>query len=528
MLHVVVGISTLYERYHRDLNSENCLVRENQSVVVADFGLARLVMEEKGHCRHSPGGRPSAGLGPKPKPGPEGPGSVPVPGRVTDLRKLDRRKRYTVVGNPYWMAPEMIHGKSYDERVDIFSFGIMMLMGTGPIFSNPVAALTTAETGYLGLESVLREFPHEIFNRPSQQAAVTMPGSVTYCCPFSEHCYLATLSKGNSDRLARSKSPWGPLDPYATENCDKDYVGFATLPNQINRISVKKGFEFTLMVIGESGLGKSTLVNSLFLTDLYKDRKVLNAEEMLTQTLSITQRTVCIEEKGVKLRLKLVDTQGYGDSLNNQHSYKFISDYIDCQFEQYRQHEVGLDRRHIRDNRVHCCLYFISPFGHGLRPLDVECIQALQDKVNIIPILAKADCLTCDEVNKKKIRILSEIDKCTLKVYQFPDCDSDEDEEFRRQDMELKKSVPFAVIGSNKVVDVNGRKVRARVYPWGVVEVENPDHSDFVHLRNMLLRTHMQDLKDMTHDTHYECYRAQWLRKHQPSDVDNDFCHLAI
>ncbi len=29
---------------------------------------------------------------------------------------------------------------------------------------------------------------------------------------------------------------------------------------------------------GESGLGKSTLVNSLFLTDLYKDRQLLNAE----------------------------------------------------------------------------------------------------------------------------------------------------------------------------------------------------------------------------------------------------------
>uniref|UniRef100_A0A8C5H196 Septin-5-like n=1 Tax=Gouania willdenowi TaxID=441366 RepID=A0A8C5H196_GOUWI len=56
------------------------------------------------------------------------------------------------------------------------------------------------------------------------------------------------------------------------------YVGFATLPNQVHRKTVKKGFTFTLMVAGESGLGKSTLINSLFLTDLYKDRKVLNAE----------------------------------------------------------------------------------------------------------------------------------------------------------------------------------------------------------------------------------------------------------
>ena len=31
------------------------------------------------------------------------------------------------------------------------------------------------------------------------------------------------------------------------------------------------------MVVGESGLGKSTLVNSLFLTDLYPERVIPNA-----------------------------------------------------------------------------------------------------------------------------------------------------------------------------------------------------------------------------------------------------------
>uniref|UniRef100_A0A673V3Z4 Septin-type G domain-containing protein n=1 Tax=Suricata suricatta TaxID=37032 RepID=A0A673V3Z4_SURSU len=164
---------------------------------------------------------------------------------------------------------------------------------------------------------------------------------------------------------ARPRSPWGKLDPYDSSEDDKEYVGFATLPNQVHRKSVKKGFDFTLMVAGESGLGKSTLVNSLFLTDLYRDRKLLSAEERIMQTVEITKHAVDIEEKGVRLRLTIVDTPGFGDAVNNTECWKPVAEYIDQQFEQYFRDESGLNRKNIQDNRVHCCLYFISPFGHG-------------------------------------------------------------------------------------------------------------------------------------------------------------------
>lgn len=45
-----------------------------------------------------------------------------------------------------------------------------------------------------------------------------------------------------------------------------------------------------------------------------------------------------------------------------------------------------------------------------------------------------------------------------------------------------------------------------------LLPVENPAHCDFVKLRTMLVRTHMQDLKDVTRETHYENYRAQYIQ----------------
>lgn len=143
--------------------------------------------------------------------------------------------------------------------------------------------------------------------------------------------------------------------------------------------------------------------------------------------------------------------------------------------------------------------------------MDIDLMRRLHRKVNIVLVIGKADCLTQTEIKKLKARILQDLEDNHIQLYQFPDCDSDEDEEFKQQDRELKASIPFAVVGSNVILDIAGKKVRGRQYPWGVVDVENPLHSDFIKLRTMLISTHMQDLKDTTQDVHYENFRAQCI-----------------
>jgi septin 7 len=82
----------------------------------------------------------------------------------------------------------------------------------------------------------------------------------------------------------------------------------------------------------------------------------------------------------------------------------------------------------------------------------------------------------------------------------------------RRDALGFQSKVPFAVVGSDREVQTpDGRTVRGRVYPWGVVEVDNEDHCDFVKLRQMLVRTYMEELREHTHAVLYENWRTDKL-----------------
>ena len=71
------------------------------------------------------------------------------------------------------------------------------------------------------------------------------------------------------------------------------------------------------MVVGESGLGKSTLVNSLFLSDLYSNRKIPPVDSRAERTTEIEKTTMEIEEKGVKVScIRYID----GKLLRNFHN----------------------------------------------------------------------------------------------------------------------------------------------------------------------------------------------------------------
>ena len=106
-----------------------------------------------------------------------------------------------------------------------------------------------------------------------------------------------------------------------------------------------------------------------------------------------------------------------------------------------------------------------------------------------------------------------------------------EDHQINIFNVDCDEILPFAVVGSNVLVeDGEGRAVRGRKYPWGTVNIEDTEHSDFLSLRRLILSQHMmvkiaaaaasegrnfilssQDLKHLTSRLHYENFRRHKL-----------------
>ncbi|XP_074201526.1 septin-12 isoform X3 [Camelus bactrianus] len=269
------------------------------------------------------------------------------------------------------------------------------------------------------------------------------------------------------DPLRQPPSPCSPRPSSPrTQSCEMlGYVGIEAVLDQLKIKAMKMGFEFNIMVVGQSGLGKSTMVNTLFKSKMWKST-LPGLGVPTPKTLQLQSVTHVIEEKGVKLKLTVTDTPGFGDQINNDK----------C-----------------------------------LRPLDIEFLQRLCQTVNVVPVIARADSLTIEEREAFRRRIQHNLRTHCIEVY--PQKCFDEDINDRILNSKIRERIPFAVVGADREHLVNGRCVLGRKTKWGIIEVENMAHCEFPLLRDLLIRTHLQDLKDITHNIHYENYRVFRLNK---------------
>jgi len=277
-----------------------------------------------------------------------------------------------------------------------------------------------------------------------------------------------------------------------------DFIDFADITNQINRREMNRIYEFNLMLVGMTGVGKSTLVKSLF--------QGLIKPEDSAQTAKLNEYTELLEENGVKLNLHCIETSNY----DNHHSGDYVS-YIDEQLKSYFKAQRRHSSWNIKDSRVHCCLYLIPPYGKmKLRQDDLDCMKALHEKVNLIPIIAKADTFNQEQLDTFKENIMTDLQLNDIKYFKFQHDDKEDEERFKAVKVEAER-FPFAVVAADEPVLANKRVHWIRSTISGQIDIMDNKKCDFDALAKLLIRHCMLDLIDSTHVKHYAKFKSELL-----------------
>ena len=79
--------------------------------------------------------------------------------------------------------------------------------------------------------------------------------------------------------------------------------------------------------------------------------------------------------------------------------------------------------------------------------------------------------------------------------------------------------IPFAVVGSEQSVIIDGKSVRGRKNRWGVINIEDERHCEFVYLRNFLTRLVIYVLVTLPLLTHSKDTPTGPHRNHRPDPL---------
>ena len=333
---------------------------------------------------------------------------------------------------------------------------------------------------------------------------------------------------------------------------------------------------FNIMVAGLSGLGKTTLCDALFeswskLSSDYDDeeesslsssspfssftssfnkkrKKSITTKPTSTSSSSsgkkkkmttVVQRFPPLEWHDVQtntiLRVRIVDTPGFGNKINHKNSVQTITDYIQyCRNTKYKNEMSVVGRNNNKkknrkknynnnngyddddyggggDCLVHVCLYFLSP-GRFLE-IDKYFLKNVQREVPIVPIIAKADTLTDEEIANYRSMLKIIFRKDNIHVYDFDnDTDtgshtttnnngsSNNSNNNNKYNRGRRRGEVLAIIG------------RDGYYPWGKSKSYDRNHSDLKLIRDMLLSQHTETLLEQSYNQYLE-YRTTMIRK---------------
>ncbi|CEP11842.1 hypothetical protein [Parasitella parasitica] len=320
---------------------------------------------------------------------------------------------------------------------------------------------------------------------------------------------------------------------------------------------------FNVMVVGFSGVDQANATantNKKRRDSFMSENSSVLVQEQLQGPIERTTQPYTISreievDKKERIILTIIDTPGFSAEYLVDKQLYDVTKYIEHQFDLTLQEESKVKRNpKAVDTQVHCCLYFIDPKKLALDEFDIRILKRLSNRVNVIPIIGKADNLTLAQRDRLKPSIIKDIyTTYKIPIYGLPDEEEDEEEEigvekeegkdeddkkedkpttlgqflqqfdYEKEDADTQSvldylhTIPFTVIAyeddpeTGSPVQISPDIKLGRDFGWGSIDCLGEKYSDFVKLKHMLLSSHRRYLQLDTVERYYEQYRTERL-----------------
>ncbi|RAK73998.1 annexin ANXC4 [Aspergillus fijiensis CBS 313.89] len=405
------------------------------------------------------------------------------------------------------------------------------------------------------------ESPRETTAAPPTQSPVPRPQSV------SRSTMSTPVKPESSDPYARAES-------MANRGRYSYVSSAASSVNNPRRLRRRKDpTPYNVLVVGAGNSGKTSFLKflrkSLELPSKHSNRQPSGLEDqegLSTTGEGYTSSYLETEIDGERVGLTFWDSPGLEKNIVDI-QLRGVTGFLESKFEETLREETKVIRSpNARDTHIHCTFLILDPvrldqniaaaeraaqgtprstdstiIGILDERLDVQVLRTMVGKTTVVPVISKADTITAGHMAYLRKAVWESLKKVNIDPLEILTLEDQEeytssesgDEEESGDDEGISRSsapsepsqnapepqtvpqlLPFTTLSPDPYSLKSGDEPIGRKFAWGFADPYNPEHCDFLKLKEAVFNDWRIELREASRVVWYERWRTSRLNRH--------------